>query len=87
MDRARSCLLVASLILASKGTAARADDQQVTTDPFSWLEELQGKRSLDWVNAHTATTLAELTKAPEFPPCSPTSSVCSTRGRASPTRR
>jgi prolyl oligopeptidase len=67
MDRARSCLLVASLILASKGTAAWAEDQQVSADPFSWLEELQGKRSREWVSAHTAATLAELTKAPEFP--------------------
>src|SRR5947209_3683743 len=35
-------------------------------DPFTWLEDVEGKRSMDWVNARNAATLAELTRNPLY---------------------
>jgi prolyl oligopeptidase len=35
-------------------------------DPFLWLEEVQGQRALEWVNAQNARTLAALEKDPRF---------------------
>jgi len=52
-----SCLLVAPVTLAA---------QQPATDPFIWLEEVDSKRSLDWVNARNATTFAELGTTPLY---------------------
>ncbi len=37
-------------------------------DPFLWLEEVQGQRALEWVNAQNARTLAALEKDPRFEP-------------------
>jgi hypothetical protein len=33
---------------------------QEKTDPFLWLEDVGGKRALDWVEAKNAATVAEL---------------------------
>jgi prolyl oligopeptidase len=35
-------------------------------DPFLWLEDVQGKRALEWVKAQNAKTLAVLEKDPRF---------------------
>ena len=35
-------------------------------DPFIWLEDVEGKRSMDWVNARNAATVAELTRDPLY---------------------
>ncbi len=40
--------------------------QQPATDPFIWLEEVDSKRSLDWVNARNAATFAELGTTPLY---------------------
>ncbi len=37
-------------------------------DPFLWLEEVQGKKALEWVQAQNARTLAVLEKDPRFEP-------------------
>jgi hypothetical protein len=29
--------------------------RQAATDPFIWLEDVDGTRSMDWVNAHNAS--------------------------------
>ena len=49
-----------------------ADEQTVeqqlieTTDPFLWLEEVEGEEALSWVTAQNERSLAELTADPEF---------------------
>ncbi|HEX5004467.1 MAG TPA: prolyl oligopeptidase family serine peptidase [Gemmatimonadales bacterium] len=64
-----------SLALLSAGVATGAVAQQAatapraaadTSDPFVWLEELNGPRALDWVKAENARTLAVLQEDPHF---------------------
>ncbi|MDI6740560.1 MAG: prolyl oligopeptidase family serine peptidase [Candidatus Edwardsbacteria bacterium] len=43
-----------------KPTAAQTDD------PYLWLEDINGKPSMDWVNQHNATTIDLLLKQPEY---------------------
>ena len=40
--------------------------QQASSDPFIWLEDVNGQKSMDWVNAHNASTVAELTASPVY---------------------
>ena len=42
--------------------------QQTPDDPFVWLEDVEAKRSMDWVNARNAATIAELTRSPLYQP-------------------
>lgn len=42
--------------------------QQATPDPFAWLEEVESKRSMDWVLAKNAATVAVLGKTPLYQP-------------------
>lgn len=39
---------------------------QEETDPFLWLEEVEGERALEWVKAQNAATVAELQKHPGY---------------------
>jgi len=43
-------------------------DTAGTTDPFLWLEEVDGTRALDWVRAENARTSGVLDKDPHFAP-------------------
>jgi len=36
------------------------------SDPYLWLEEVEGSKALDWVRGHNARTEAELAATPEF---------------------
>jgi prolyl oligopeptidase len=45
------------------GTAATAEPG---TDPFLWLEDVEGERALDWVRARNAESEAELASGAEF---------------------
>jgi prolyl oligopeptidase len=51
------------LLLMAAATAS-ADAQQAapasTNDPYIWLEDVSGQRSMDWVNSHNAKTQAVL---------------------------
>ena len=38
------------------------------TDPFVWLEEVQGERALSWVRERNALSQKELTARPEYAP-------------------
>src|SRR5213592_568299 len=40
--------------------------QQPSDDPFVWLEDVEGQRSMEWVNAKNAATLAALTQSPLY---------------------
>jgi len=60
MRRAYVASLLAGLLTTS---AAKAEE---APDPFLWLEEVQGARALEWVQAQNARTLAVLEKDPRF---------------------
>ena len=36
------------------------------TDPFLWLEEIEGDKALDWVRAQNARSLAEIEADPRY---------------------
>ena len=42
--------------------------QQPSDDPFVWLEDVEGQRSMEWVNAKNAATIAALTRSPLYQP-------------------
>jgi len=56
--------LVFSTIAA--GVLLMATDAQTKDDPYSWLEEVTGKKALDFVEAQNAVTLKELQSEPEY---------------------
>src|SRR5690242_5650309 len=56
-----SALLVA-LLLQPVLVAA----QQPADDPFVWLEDVESARSMEWVNAKNAATVAALTRSPLY---------------------
>ena len=47
-------------------TIAAAQTPTAATDPFLWLEELEGPRALEWVKAENAKTLAVLQQDARF---------------------
>jgi prolyl oligopeptidase len=55
--------LLPALLLAPPALAAQDAD-----DPFQWLEEVEGRRSLEWVQTHNQATLAELEAHPAYRP-------------------
>jgi prolyl oligopeptidase len=52
-----ACLLIGTLALAAEGT-----------DPFAWLEEINGQRALDWVRAQNSRTTKALEAIKQFKP-------------------
>ena len=54
-------LLLPALLLAAPALAA-----QEPQDPFLWLEEVEGSRALEWVQAHNQATMAELESYPAY---------------------
>ena len=57
-----TCLL--SMLIGVGSRAVAQDDS--TTDPFLWLEDVNGARAIDWVKAENAKTLAVLQQDPHF---------------------
>ena len=55
---------VSSFLLAVPAVAYGQQD----ADPFVWLEDVEGQRSLDWVNQHNDKTLADLSANPVYKP-------------------
>jgi prolyl oligopeptidase len=56
-------LFLSAFFLATPAVLATAD---LTDDPYIWLEDVWGARSLDWVNAENARTLAILKGDPRY---------------------
>jgi prolyl oligopeptidase len=54
----------AALVVVS-GTTRRLQAQEAT-DPFLWLEDVDGAKALAWVNTQNAATVADLKKYPAF---------------------
>lgn len=53
-----------SILCTAGGDMGAADESD---DPYVWLEDVWGQRSLDWVNAENARTLAILKADPRYP--------------------
>ncbi len=58
---------LASLLLAAQGQPVQGPLVTEQPDPYVWLEDVSGKRSLDWVRAENARTANVLEKDPRFP--------------------
>ena len=58
----RNALLLALLLPAAPLSA------QEPEDPFQWLEEVEGARSMEWVQAHNRATAEELEAHPAYRP-------------------
>lgn len=58
----------AAVILASTAAAEGAGKRQANAsgDEFRWLEDIEGKKALDWVRAENARSLGELEADPRF---------------------
>ncbi len=77
--RASAALALAAALISSYGLSARAaataDSQRTiakapattsSQDPFLWLEDVHGARSMQWVNSENEKTLAVLEKDPHY---------------------
>jgi prolyl oligopeptidase len=57
-------------LLFMTAVAASADAQQAApasaNDPYIWLEDVSGQRSMDWVNSHNAKTTSVLEADPRY---------------------
>jgi len=66
------CVLLAAVALITaraslaQTPAASAVPEPASTDPYLWLEDVNGDRSMAWVRAENAKTLAVLEKDPRF---------------------
>ncbi|UCG87645.1 MAG: S9 family peptidase, partial [Gemmatimonadota bacterium] len=58
--------LLVNLALLTAPQPSAAQDAAAQEDTFLWLEEVEGERALAWVEAHNASTLAELQAHPWF---------------------
>ncbi len=56
----------AAILAAGLATGAAHAQEPAVTDPYLWLENVEGEKALDWVKARNAVTEAELASTPEF---------------------
>ena len=49
-----------------KGTLAMAAQKQKNDSSYLWLEEVEGKKALDWVRRQNQRSLKELERQPNF---------------------
>ena len=54
------------LALAVQQPVSRPAPASASEDPFVWLEDVEGARSMDWVNAKNAATIAALAASPLY---------------------
>jgi prolyl oligopeptidase len=54
------CALLLALMLVPFGSAMAADD------PYQWLENIDGPRSMEWIEAQNKVTLHDLAESPSF---------------------
>ena len=60
-------LLALSLLAAVPAAAQQpASPAPPADDPFVWLEDVESARSMEWVNAKNAVTVATLTASPLY---------------------
>jgi prolyl oligopeptidase len=54
--------------LAGAAAALAASFSAAAADPFLWLEEVEGKKAIDWVKAQNAESIAAIEADPRFQP-------------------
>ena len=54
------------LLLITTGAAAGAQQPAAPNDPYIWLEDVSGQRSMDWVSSHNAKSQAVLEADPRY---------------------
>ncbi len=62
MSHLSNACLIAGLAIAGSTSAQSA----TSDDPYAWLEDVQGEKSLDWVRARNAKAEAEIAASSEF---------------------
>jgi prolyl oligopeptidase len=62
------CLAVLVIAALGAGFAAGQDSTGVQPDKYTWLEDIHGARSMEWVKAENARTAVVLEKEKEFAP-------------------
>ena len=62
----RAAVGLLSLLAISPIAAQQSSPPQQSPDSFVWLEDVEGQRSMEWVNAHNAATIAALTRSPLY---------------------
>ncbi|KGM53085.1 prolyl oligopeptidase [Lysobacter arseniciresistens ZS79] len=63
LSQACQAALITGLALAAGATHAQ---EAAVTDPYLWLEDVEGEKALDWVKARNAVTEKELASTPQF---------------------
>ncbi len=59
--------LAASLALAACASSSSTQPQTAATDPYLWLEEVEGERALAWVHEQNNRSLPVLENDPRYP--------------------
>src|SRR3954451_6588223 len=54
------------LLMTIGSSAIGAQQAASPDDPYIWLEDVSGQRSMDWVNSHNAKTQAVLEADPRY---------------------
>ena len=62
----RRAIVILAALLPASGALAQGTRPDTTSDPFRWLEDVNGERSMTWVRAENARTLGVLEKDPHF---------------------
>lgn len=64
----RSCVAALFLLLMTSHAMPQTPTTPSNTDPFAWLEDVQGEKALNWVRERNALSQNELTARPEYAP-------------------
>lgn len=64
----RSCVAALSLLLMTSHAMPQTPAASSNSDPFAWLEDVQGEKALNWVRERNALSQSELTARPEYAP-------------------
>ena len=57
---------ILGLLFMIGSASASAQQSPTSDDPYIWLEDVSGQRSMDWVNSHNAKTQAVLESDPRY---------------------
>ncbi|HXD84352.1 MAG TPA: S9 family peptidase, partial [Rudaea sp.] len=57
---------IAGMALAKPPSASSAPATSAAADPYLWLEDIHGAKSMDWVHAQNAITKKAFMESPEF---------------------
>ncbi|MGQ4660418.1 prolyl oligopeptidase family serine peptidase [Lysobacter sp. F6437] len=66
MSKLSQAVQAAILVTGLAAAGASHAQEPAVTDPYLWLENVEGEKALDWVKARNAVTEAELAATPEF---------------------